>query len=190
MSKIIDWVSRHVLAGRPSATDKSYLNEVVVDDSGNLAVKVMGSSRSLVEGIHDQSSTVLATTGSEIVSIYASPVKIAEILSLGVFIPAITGATTGSHRLIIGQGTPGTYASERILDITAAYNATIQFASGIPAGTYTNTSPTTDVAALAAAFKRRFISPTTPLLVVYVNNTDAPQTGVRRIRSIRLEEMI
>ena len=165
-------------------------------DSARNKLKIdaeLTGSKLQVKNLNDlDTSTSLASTGSETTLIYASAGFLVENIVYSFECLAPPGATTGTHWLIIGLGAGG-LTSERILDIRMPYdvdfyvNCGIQMVTGTPSSIY----PSSEQARIQLLSKAaKVISTTLPLNITYTNDTNVPQTNQRKLRVKKLERAV
>jgi hypothetical protein len=124
----------------------------------------------------DSTTTILAGQ-SEVVSVTPATGKIYSINALASDCPAPPAATTGEHRLIVGQ-----YGLGYVPTIKSAYNISIQIAGNAP-NLYSSIGPNS-IEAIANFIKGALASNSIPFVLQYVNATDVDQTNTRRIRLV------
>lgn len=132
-----------------------------------------GSEQELLEYDTSPATSVAANGGYNTVTITPNVGLIGYLNAIYANIPAVSGASSGSHTLVIMAGTN---SNLRTLYITAAYNVPIQIAGlSVTSGTPT---PTTDTSIVNALTKFAFDN-NLPLNVRYTNNTNVAQTNAR-----------
>lgn len=164
-----------------------------VDDTGSIKTVLQASENTIgsvnligspeVLGLGNYAiSTPLAIGAGETTYIVASPGHLAKLDYFGCYISAPTGATSGTHRLILALGENLT--ALQILSVTAPYNVPIHIVGGVVIGAATVT-PSTDKYVQAILLKENILGETTleGMYVRYSNSTDAVQTNTRSIRA-------
>jgi hypothetical protein len=119
-------------------------------------------------------STNIAANGG-LGLLYITPLvgNMGNVNSMYVQIPAVSGATSGTHILQIAAGTTNAGA---LVTITSPYNQNIT----IQGLAVTNGTPVpADVSAIATALSNVIFDNNLPLYFKYTNNTNAAQTGTR-----------
>lgn len=132
-----------------------------------------GSEQELLEYDVSPTTSIAANGSYNNVTITPNVGLIGYLNAIYANIPAVSGASSGSHTLVIMAGTNSNLA---ILYITAPYNTPIQVAGlSVTSGT---PRPTTDTSIVNALTKFAFDN-NLPLNVRYTNNTNAAQTNAR-----------
>ena len=108
--------------------------------------------------------------------IYIAPPsgKLGTVNSMYVNIPAVSGATSGTHYLSVSAGTTNAGA---IIEISANYNQAIVIQGVSPVGS--GTPIPNDVGAFVAGILNLLFDNGLPLYFKYTNNTNAAQSGNR-----------
>lgn len=134
--------------------------------------------------INANSTTTINASSSEVVTIQATPGYIAKFVTLFINIPAVSGATSGTHLIRLKLDT-----YNQVLQVTAAYNQPIIVQRFELTSTATDRKPATDDLLGGNFAKLRFTNEI-PIILDYVNNTDAAQSSTRVILFYIEEEAI
>lgn len=148
-------------------------------------VGITGSPEVLVLSNNNKTAS-LAAGANESFYIKTSAGHLGRLEHLGIYIPAPSGAGSGTHNVLVALG--DTVTPLQVLSVTAAFGAAIQIVNGVVVGTAT-ILPTTDQHALAELLKGHTLGETDleGIFVRYTNSTDVAQTGTRQYRSRHVE---
>ena len=156
----------------PQIWDYELEDWVVTSTANPIPTQVTGS----IAVYTTNNTTEIPSNGNEVISVKGSSSFVESIFHLGVFIPAPSGATTGTHRL--RSGFKGLGYANLLLDITASYNESIIIQNGIVASKVTKETPVEkDVQFLA--INGVCINDTNSLEIRYDNLTDTSNTNSR-----------
>jgi hypothetical protein len=124
------------------------------------------------------STSIAATGGLGLIYIAPPTGKLCTVNSMYINIPAVSGATSGTHSLVIAAGTTNAGA---MITITADYNHPIVIQGVSPAGYYAliNVNTPSDISAFVTALLNLMFNNELRLYFRYINNTDAAQTASR-----------
>jgi len=171
------------------------LSDLLSGGSKSLRTELTGSKERLVI-----TTTTLSTQvdvgGSEATNILSTAGTIATLMQFWAYALAPAGATSGTHKISIGIGSL-TDSFNYLFEVQAAYNKTVRI--GLTAGLGSDTTVVTGngyatFAEFQNAVQRGLIkfgaTATDRLIVMYTNNTDANQTGTRKIYHEALEKAV
>ena len=174
------------LLHRPTIDPISGDSPLPVQLSGSLAPQ-----RKRIVHVSTQLSTQIDSGTFESTYLRCAEGAIATVKLIYVFVPAVTGATSGTHMISIATPTPvGT--CNTILEISSAYDKTVN-ASLWSISTPTGASIQSAEQWFAYISDNNLIfGPTSgdQLAISYRNNTDAPQTGNREVFYKAVEEAV
>lgn len=147
-------------------------------------VAVTAGNETLVKTTSDTNAEVAATNGTETITFAASAGKLARLVDLNIYVPAPSGAGSGTHDISISLGVSGG-SYDKLLTVSAAFGGSITIARGrvvtpAPANDAINTNN-------ILMLKDIVFSPTTTLQIVYRNLTNVAQSGQRRYRATKME---
>ena len=148
-----------------------------VDEHGNVKVQLTGSLSQLSKVTSDSASIVAVGT-KEHVSFAASGTNLARLVDIGLYVPAVSGATSGTHALYVALGISGG-SYDRLWQKSVAYNVSINC--------NTNSLLANSNTALGAILGGIVFSAGLQLRITYDNQTNAAQEGQRRYRIVKLE---
>ena len=155
------------------------------EELGRAAVNI-SARKAAVPAVSDVNQVLNVAAGTSTTIIITPPVgELWRPKYLYVYIPAPTGATTGSNRLDIGIGS----ASNAILVDIAAHNVALTLVRNVIGNTATTKNPTNEgeqqraILSLAA-------SNACPLAIYYQNSTDVVQNGTLNYKLIKEVEYI
>jgi hypothetical protein len=158
--------------------------------TGTNLVTVNGRKAGVTSGVYDQ---VLSMAAGSTTNITVTPPvgELWRVKMLSFYLPNPTGATSGGHRLLISMGAAGTaYAS---IDFSIPYNTVLILYQNIihasNSAVATSMRPYDEITQMAA-ITNIVVSPICPLTFMYVNSTNAAQTGTAIIRIIKEVEYI
>jgi len=133
----------------------------------------MNINKKLVDYYANQTNTV-TSSGTDPVTIQPPSGYMGEINGIGVNIPAVPGAGSGTHSITIY--TAGLTGYNPILTVSAAYNVGIKIQGlSVISGTPVPASDTS----IATVLKGLHFSNTSYLVIIYYNGTNVSQTGAR-----------
>jgi hypothetical protein len=162
---------------------------VYIDSSGNVldSMPVTVNGRKVEVSASDYGQTLNVAAGGNANITVSPPVgQLWRIKSIYLYLPAPTGATSGSHQFLVGHSIAG--SGYDLLFLSTAYNKTLMIRR--------NTIPTVDLAdpfdaiSQIKAITSLVATNTCPLSLYYTNQTNATQTGNLTLRIAREVEYI
>lgn len=150
-----------------------------VSDEGHELTQLTGSNIEVARGIYDQAISV--ESGSALsIKIEPPDDEVWKLIILRLTFPAISGATTGNHRLIASVGTVGNDGA--FLDISNPYNKEMFIISNKVGADNINIDPNW----VMQAIQETYVSKNAPLYLYYANSTNVDINNNIIIRVVRL----
>ncbi len=156
---------------------KGLMKQMQGNGSGSMPISLSGRKAGLVNNKVDVTAAVAA--GSyEIVNTLAAVGMIAKLEWFYAYAPAVTGATSGTHRFQVGIG--GVDTSQVIADLSVNYNQPLLL----------NPNSITSALSLLGIGVHFGRLESNQLQIVYFNNTDVTQTAMRNYNVRAFEEAV
>ena len=159
--------------------------EVLHGTAGANHVVIYGKKASVAHGDYGQTLSV-AAGNSTVITIRPPVGELWRIRLLRVLIPALEGATTGTHRLDVCLHS----AQEALTALIEPYNRGLQIVRNQMPSTTATTKEPADPATQVRILTSLVATNDVPLVLYYDNTSDGAQTGNAIIRVVREVEYI
>ena len=166
---------------------RTILTDVWNDAANALNVQLTGRKAKIDSASYDQVLNV-AASGSTIITITPPAGELWKIKNLYFDILGPAGATSGTHIIEVTYG-PTYDPKRRIMALTSNFDKRIRLQDNMPHADVTTKTPNND-AIIQSNVLSFILSNAVPLILRYVNNTNATQTGTLAIMVTREVEYI
>lgn len=161
------------------------IKEMLTDGTAKGEVTLSGKKASVAYGDYGQTLSV-AAGNSTVITIQPPVGELWRIRLLRVLIPALAGATTGTHRLDVCLHSP----QAALTALIEPYNRDLNIVRNQMPSTTATTKEPADPATQVRVITSLVCTNSVPLVLYYHNTSDAAQTGNAIIRVVREVEYI